>query len=223
MAGAGIVSIILTMAFTNNISYALIAGIVGFFLPVLQLIQKKNKRLANFDEHLPDAMDIMTRALRAGHPFNTTLQLCADELKGPIAEEMAITFAELNFGVSTQDALMDLIRRVPSKALKSLVTAILLQRETGGNLAEILEKISGVIRDSYRFQRKLKTLAAEGKMSAIVLAGVPIALGVGMYFIQPEVMGELFTNPGGITLLQISGALYFVGFIWIRMLIKIEV
>jgi len=223
MAGAGIVTLIMTVAFTQNITYALPAGLLGCFLPVIVLLHKKKKRLDEFDEHLPEAMDIMTRALRAGHPFNTTLQLCAEELKGPIAEEMAITFAELNFGVSTQAALKDLIRRVPSKSLKSLVTAILLQRETGGNLAEILEKISGVVREGYKFQRKIKTLSAEGRMSAIVLSCVPIFLGIGMYFIQPEVIEELFTNPDGHSLLKLSATLYFVGFLWVRTLIKIEV
>jgi len=223
MAGIGIVLAILVTGFTHNPVYGLVAGLIGSFLPVAQLIQKKNRRLAQFDEHLPEAMDIMTRALRAGHPFNTTLQLVADELKGPIAEEMALTFAELNFGVATNTALTNLIRRVPSKSLKSLVTAILLQRETGGNLAEILEKISGVVRDGYKFQRKLGTLSAEGKMSAMVLAGVPIVLGFGMYVIQPDVMSELFTNPSGHDLLKISAVLYIVGFFWIRMLIKIEV
>jgi len=223
MTGCGIAAFVITYSGTLNILFGLIAGVIGFFIPVLHLRMKKNRRLDNFEAHLPDAMDIMTRALRAGHPFNSTLQLVADELNGPISEEMAIVFAELNFGVSTQDALMDLIRRVPSKPLKSLVTAILLQKETGGNLAEILEKISTVIREGDRFQRKLKTLAAEGKMSAIVLASVPIVLGVGMYFIQPDVMSELFTNPDGIMLLQVSGALYFFGFIWIKILIKIEV
>ena len=223
MVGFSIIAFIMTMAFTQSFLFSLIALIVGFFLPIFQLIQKKKKRLELFDEHLPEAMDIMTRALRAGHPFNTTLQLCANELKGPIADEMAITFAELNFGVSTQDALKDLIRRVPSKSLKSLVTAILLQRETGGNLAEILEKISNVVREGYRFQRKIKTLSAEGKMSSMVLASVPIVMGTGMYFIQPEVVGELFTNPDGHDLLKLSGTLYFIGFVWIRLLIKIEV
>jgi len=222
MSGSSIASLMLVLLVTGDIVYAIIATPIGFFIPILHLIHKKNKRLADFEEHLPDAMDIMTRALRAGHPFNTTLQLCAEELKGPISEEMALTFAELNFGVSTKDALAGLIRRVPSKSLKSLVTAILVQRETGGNLAEILQKISAVIRAGIKFQRTLRTLAAEGKMSAIVLGCVPIFMGIGMSFIQPEVMAELFT-PQGLQLLKLSGVLYLTGFLWIRMLIKIEV
>lgn len=223
MGGIGIATFSIIFASSLNLLYALIGGILGTLLPVFHLYRKKIKRLEDFDSHLPDAMDIMTRALRAGHPFNTTLQLVANELKGPIAEEMAITFAELNFGVSNKDALTDLIRRVPSKPLKSLVTAILLQKETGGNLAEILEKISTVVREGYRFQRKIKTLSAEGKMSAIVLSSVPIVLGLGLYTIQPDTMSELVTNPSGIELLKIAAVLYTIGFVWIKILIKIEV
>ncbi|HFE38727.1 MAG TPA: secretion system protein, partial [Gammaproteobacteria bacterium] len=223
MVAISIGSFVAVLIGTHNLLYAGIGAFVGFFLPVIHLAKKKHDRLANFDDHLTDAMDIMIRALKAGHPFNTSLQLVSEELKGPISEEMAITFAELNFGESTQTALTNLIRRVPSKLLKSVVTAILLQRETGGNLAEILEKINKVVRDSHRFQRNLKTLAAEGKMSAIVLASVPVVLGIGMYFIQPDVMAELFINPTGHTLLKISAVLYTIGFFWIRILIKIDV
>ena len=136
---------------------------------------------------------------------------------------MAIAYAELNYGVSINIALSNLIRRIPSKPLKSLVTAILLQRETGGNLAEILEKIGGVVRGSYKFQRKLKSLSAEGKLSSLVLSSVPLVLGAGLYVMQPELVSELFRNPKGIDLLYGSGVLYAIGFVWINRVIKIEV
>lgn len=202
---------------------AILLAFGGLFIPTIKLYMKKNKRLNQFDEQLPEALDIMTRALRAGHPFGHALQLVAEELNGAISEEMALTFAELNFGVSTDIALSNLIRRVPSKALKSLVTAILLQKETGGNLAEILDKISGVIRGSYKFQRKLKTLSAEGKLSAIVLAAVPLVLAGGISVIAPDIVSELITNPKGHTLLYGAGTLYVIGFFWINSVIKIEV
>lgn len=207
----------------NNFLIALLVALIAFFIPTIKLFMKKNKRLNQFDEQLPEALDIMTRALRAGHPFSHTLKLVADELNGAISEEMALTFAELNFGVSVDVALTNLIRRVPSKALKSLVTAILLQRETGGNLAEILEKIGGVVRGSYRFQRKLKTLSAEGKLSSVVLASVPLVLAAGISVIAPDIVSELITNPKGHTLLYGAGTLYVIGFIWISRVIKIEV
>jgi len=207
----------------SNILISIPATLFGFFIPTIKLYLKKNKRLNQFDEQLPEALDIMTRALRAGHPFSHTLKLVADELNGAISEEMALTFAELNFGVAVDEALSNLIRRVPSKALKSLVTAILLQRETGGNLAEILEKISGVVRGSYKFQRKLKSLSAEGKLSAVVLASVPLVLGAGISLIAPDIVSELITNPKGHTLLYGAGTLYVIGFIWISRVIKIEV
>ena len=208
---------------THNFIIATVVAIASAFIPTLKLYMKKNKRLNQFDEQLPEALDIMTRALRAGHPFTHALKLVADELNGAISEEMSLTFAELNFGVSVDVALSNLIRRVPSKALKSLVTAILLQRETGGNLAEILEKISGVIRGSYRFQRKLKTLSAEGKLSSVVLAAVPLVLAAGISMIAPDIVSELITNPKGHMLLYGAGTLYIIGFFWISRVIKIEV
>lgn len=222
-AGIATVLFVVSWIALNNVLIAIPIGIVGFFIPTIRLRRKKNKRLNDFDEQLPEALDIMTRALRAGHPFSHTLKLVADELSGAISEEMAITFAELNFGVAANEALGGLIRRVPSKALKSLVTAILLQRETGGNLAEILEKISGVVRGSYRFQRKLRTLSAEGKMSAWVLAMVPIVLGAAISVIIPDTMMILFTDPKGHQLLYGAGILYVIGFFWIKSTIKIEV
>ena len=207
----------------SNLAISIPVALAGLFFPTIKLYLKKQKRLNQFDEQLPEALDIMTRALRAGHPFSHALKLVADELNGAISEEMALTFAELNFGISVDVALSNLIRRVPSKALKSLVTAILLQRETGGNLAEILEKISGVIRGSYRFQRKLKTLSAEGKLSAVVLASVPLVLAAGISVIAPDIVSELITNPKGHTLLYGAGTLYVIGFIWIARVVKIEV
>ncbi len=207
----------------SNILISLALGLSALFFPLMKLILKKRRRLNQFDEQLPEALDIMTRALRAGHPFTSTLKLVSDELTGAISEEMGLTFAELNFGVTVDVALSSLIRRVPSKALKSLVTAILLQRETGGNLAEILEKISSVVRDTYKFQRKLVSLSAEGKLSAIVLGSVPLVLAAGITLVAPDIVSELITNPKGHTLLYGSGFLYFIGFIWIKSVIKIEV
>lgn len=219
----GIAGVLIGFTLTRSILIALAIGAGACTLPVIQLNRQRIKRLNTFDETLPEALDIMTRALRAGHPFNHSLKLVGEELGGPMGEEMSVTHAELNYGVSVKESLLNLTRRVPSKPLKSLVTAILLQRETGGNLAEILEKIGGVVRGGYKFQRKLKTLSAEGKMSAWVLAMVPIVLGVGMYGFVPDIIGELFTNPKGHNLLYASAVLYIVGFIWIKKVIKIEV
>ena len=219
----GIVAGILAQGFLNNPLAALAIGIAATLLPIGKLHRDKVKRLDSFDEKLPEALDIITRALRAGHPFNYSMQLVADELEGAIAEEFAVTFAELNFGVPTKIALENMVRRMPSKPLKSLVTAIVLQRETGGNLAELLEKISCVIRGGYRFQRKLRTLSAEGRLSAVVMSSVPLVLGLGLYAFAPDLIGELFKNPKGVSLLYNSAIMYIVGFLWVRRMVRIDV
>jgi len=221
--GCGIAAFVSIWLYTFDIVMAVTGFFVAFSIPIIKLWQTKTKRLESFESQLPEALDIITRAIRAGHPFNQTLHLVADELEGAISEEMAVTYAEMNYGVPISVALGNMLKRIPSKPLKSLVTAILLQRETGGNLAEILEKISGVVRGGYRFQRKIKTLSAEGKMGAWVMSGVPVFLGIMMYFFEPELIQELFRNPVGIKMLWGSGILYVIGFFWIRQVIKIEV
>lgn len=216
---AGVVTLILTRHGVLTVATILVSAIA----PLLKIRHEKNKRLSAFEAQLPEALDIVTRGLRAGHPFVHTLQLVAEELPDPIAEEFALTFAELNYGVPMKTALENMTRRLPSAPLKSLVTAILLQRETGGNLAEILEKISGVVRGGYRFQRKLRTLSAEGRMSATVLSAVPMVLAAGLYIVAPDIVNELFVNPAGETLLYTAGVMYVTGFVWIRRIIRIVV
>lgn len=219
----GIVAGILAQGFLHNPLAALGIGIAATLIPIGKLHRDKVKRLDSFDEKLTEALDIITRALRAGHPFNYSMQLVADELEGAIAEEFAVTFAELNFGVPTKIALENMVRRMPSKPLKSLITAIVLQRETGGNLAELLEKISCVIRGGYSFQRKLRTLSAEGRLSAVVMSSVPLVLGLGLYAFAPDLIGELFKNPKGVSLLYDSAIMYIVGFLWVRRMVRIDV
>lgn len=220
---ASVALAILGWIFTGKLVVTTAAAFLGFIIPVMVLAIKANKRLAVFEEQLPEALDIIIRALRAGHPFDGALKVVAEELPEPIALEFSVTSAEINYGVSVKAALTDMVRRIPSRQLKSFVTAVLVQKETGGNLAEILENISSVIRGGFKFQRKLNTLSAEGKMSIAVLAGMPIVLGIGMYFINPGLVTELFTNPKGNNLLYGVVVLFIVGFFWAKKIVKIEV
>ena len=196
---------------------------IAFFSPVMFLNAGAGKRLDKFDEQLPEAIDIIIRALRAGHPFDGALKVVSEELPNPVAEEFSVTSAEINYGVTVSNALNGMVNRVPSKQLRSFVTAVLVQKETGGNLAEILENISSVIRGGFKFQRKLKTLAAEGKMSIAVLAGMPIVLGFGMYILNRDLVMELFTNPKGNDLLYGVTVLFIIGYFWAQKIVKIEV
>jgi len=209
--------------FTKELVLPMIVIPMAFLSPILFLSASAVKRLDQFDEQLPEAIDIIIRALRAGYPFDGALKVVSEELPNPVAEEFSVTSAEINYGVTISNALNGMVNRVPSKQLRSFVTAVLVQKETGGNLAEILENISSVIRGGFKFQRKLKTLAAEGKMSIAVLAGMPIVLGFGMYLLNRKLVMELFTNPKGHDLLYGVIVLFIIGFFWAKKIVKIEV
>ncbi len=199
------------------------AGALGGAVPFVKIARERDRRLAKFEEQLPEAMDIMTRALRAGHPFNETLRLVAEELDAPVAREFGLAFADINYGTDVRVAFLNLLERVPSVALMSLVTSVLVQRETGGNLAEILEKIGAVVRGRFRFQRKVKTLTAEGRLSAWVLTMVPFALFAVMSLTSPGYLPVLLVDPLGRKLIGGAFVLMLLGILWMRKLIRIEV
>jgi tight adherence protein B len=212
----------LTTGILLNGVVGLAAAAVGFAVPYLRLSMLRRRRLEKIEEQIPDAIDVIKRALRAGHPFNAAIKLVADDLDQPIAKEFELTFSDLNYGSDVRRALLGLLNRVPSITVMALVTSVLVQRETGGNLAEILEQIAKVVRGRFRFERKVRTLAAEGKMSAWVLALVPLALVVMMSIASPTYLPILLTNPTGHKLLYGAGILELLGVLWIRRIIRIE-
>ena len=199
-----------------------IAAIVAY-LPYMKINMDRVKRMQDFEEQLPDAIDTMKRALRAGHPFGASLKLVAEELDDPVAEEFERTFNDINYGNDVRRAMMGLLSRIPSVTVMQLVTAILVQKETGGNLAEILEKISIVIRSRFKLQRKVKTYSAEGRMSAIVLASVPLVLFVVLWFVTPDYLPVLLHDEGGQKMLMYGFFSAVVGILWIRKILRIEV
>jgi len=200
---------------------------VGIFilagLPVMKLRFDLAKRFAKFEEQLPEALDVMTRALRAGYPFNETLHLVATEMDDPIAREFHITFDEINFGVDTRWALSSLVGRTPSMSLMAIVTTVLVQRETGGNLAETFENIGRLIRARFKFQRRVLTLTAEARMSAWVLVMVPFVLFAGISFINPDYVANLTADPMGRKIILSGVGLMILGNLWIRKLIAMEI
>ncbi len=201
----------------------LIVAALAFLLPILRLSALRRRRLGKIDEQLPDAIDVIKRALRAGHPFNAAIKLVADDMDQPIAKEFETMFSDLNYGSDVRRALLGLLERVPSVTIMALVTSVLVQRETGGNLAEILDQIGKVVRGRFRFERKVRTLAAEGKMSAWVLAMVPLALVAMLSISSPTYLPVLLTNPVGHKMLYVAGILGVIGVLWIRKIIRIEV
>jgi tight adherence protein B len=202
---------------------ALAAAAFAMALPFLKLRHDRDRRAAKLEQQLPDAIDVIRRALRAGHPFNSALKLVADDLEQPIAKEFELAFADINYGNDVRRALLGLLDRVPSVTMMSFVTAVLLQRETGGNLAEILEQIVKVVRGRFKFFRKVRTLSAEGRMSAWVLALVPLFLFGSISITQPTYLPVLLHDPLGHKLILGAAALACVGILWIRKLLRIEV
>ncbi|ALH99794.1 secretion system protein [Pseudomonas sp. FW306-02-F02-AA] len=202
---------------------ALAVAFAVAWLPLLKILRDRNKRFAEFEEGLPDALDAMCRALRAGHPFNETLRLVAEEHKGPVAHEFGLTFADINYGNDVRRAMLGLLERMPSMTVMMLVTSILIHRETGGNLTEVLERLSRLIRGRFRFQRKVKTLSAEGRMSAWVLVAIPFVLAAVILITSPSYLPVLTNDPLGHKLIIGAFCAMLVGIVWIRKIIRIQV
>lgn len=209
--------------FTHLFFAALISAFIFGSFPYLKIVSDRSKRLARFEEQLPDAIDVVKRALQAGHPFNESLHLVAQELEDPIASEFGKTFADLNYGNDARRALLGLLDRVPSVNVMAMVTSVLIQRETGGNLAEVLEKLSRLIRERFKFHRKVKTLSAEGRLSGWILCSVPFVLFVVIWLTTPDYMPVLFEQAVGQKLLLVSGIGMLIGIYWISRIIRIEV
>ena len=192
-------------------------------LPLLQLLRLKAKRLIRIEQQLPDALDLMGRALRAGHAFPTAFKMVGDEMAAPLAGEFRAAFDEVNFGVAMPDALMNLATRVPSTDLRYFVIAVLIQRETGGNLSELLDNISSIIRDRIKLMGQIRVLSAEGKMSGWVLSLLPFCAALAINFSNPTYLEVLYTDPGGKKLLMGAGVLMFLGILAMRKIVRIRV
>ncbi len=221
--GAFLVALSGAWIFSQEFQLSLIIGLGAAGLPMFKLRMDRTKRLLEFEEQLPDALSIMTRALRAGHPFTGTMQLVADEMEGPVAKEFGIVFTDVNFGGDLRGALVGLLERVPSVTVMAFVTAVLIQKESGGNLAEVLEKLTSLVRGRFRFQRQIRTYSAQGRMSAWVLVLLPFALTGLMVLVAPEYMPMLTKDPTGRKLVVAAFGLIVAGILWVRRIVRIEV
>jgi len=202
---------------------ALACGFIGLAAPFFVVLRERAKRFARFEEQMPDAIDMIQRALKAGHPFGHCLKLVAEDMDEPISREFELTFADLSYGNDPRRALFGLLQRVPSVSVTALITAVIVQREAGGNLAENLAKISSVIRGRFRFQRRVKTLSAEGRLSGWILSMTPLVLFAILWMLHPEYLGHLTQHPMGSKLITCSIVMGAIGILWIRRLVRIEV
>jgi tight adherence protein B len=199
------------------------AGIFLGSLPHLNLVLKKKRRMAKFEKQLPDALELMGRALRAGHAFTNGVKLAAEEFGDPVGPEFEKTLAEINFGVSVPDALREMTRRTESPDLKFFVVAVILQRETGGNLAEIIDSIAYIIRERFKLRGKIKILAAEGKLSAIILVALPFLIAGYIRIVNPEYLDFLLTRTAGQVMLAGACIMMAAGIVVIKKMINIKV
>jgi len=200
-----------------------VGAALGFCVPFLVLKIKRTRRLRAFEEQFPEALDLIARALKAGHAFATGLKMAADELPEPVGPEFRKTFDEQNFGLPMKDALDNLAHRIPILDVRFFVTAVLIQRETGGNLAEILENLGFVVRERFKILRQVRVYTAHGRFTGYVLLALPAVLGIALSFINPEHMNLLFRERMGQMLLGVALVMQTIGYIWIRQVIKIEV
>lgn len=196
---------------------------LGAAIPFLYLRRKRSQRIAKIEEQLPDVVDVIIRALRAGHPFIEAIRLVSTEMPSPVKEEFQTTFNEINYGGDVRIALFGLLQRVPSVLIMALITAVLVQRESGGNLAEVLEKIASVIRGRFRFQRRVRTLSAEGRISAWVLTMTPFVLFVLISLINPDYMPLLVESSRGGDIILLALLLIVLGVFWIKKILNIKV
>jgi tight adherence protein B len=201
----------------------LVGGVIGFAIPFLVLKVKRTRRMRAFEEQFPEGLDLISRALKAGHAFATGLKMVADELPDPVGPEFRKTFDEQNFGLPLKDALDNLTHRVPSLDVRFFVTAVLIQRETGGNLSEILENLAHVVRERFKILRQVRVYTAHGRFTGYVLLALPAILGIALSFINPDHMNMLFRERMGQTMLVVALVMQTIGFLWIKHVIKIEV
>lgn len=221
LAAAG--GVVVTSLIGLPVFVVLAVGVVCALAPVFYLFGAKHKRIILIEQQLPDALDLMARAMTAGHAFPSALQMVGSEMPEPIAAEFRIVFDEINYGIPTQEALVNLTVRVPSTDLSYFVIAVLIQRETGGNLAELLGNISELIRARLKLLGTVRVLSAEGRLSAWILTLLPFALAFVLNIVNPKFLSVLWTDPMGVKMVGIALFMMAVGIFAMWRIIKIRV
>jgi tight adherence protein B len=220
---AGMLGALAASVLTVFIPIMILAGLVCAAVPFVHVWWKRKKRFDAFLEELPDALDLMSRALSAGHAFPEALHMVSIEMPEPLATEFRKAYEEQNLGLSVKLALENLTQRIPILDLKLCVTAVLIQRETGGNLAEILEKVAYTIRERFRIMGDLKTLTTSSRMSAWLLCGLPIFVAVAVTVMNPEYMSVLWKDPRGHYLIAVAMFMQITGMLIVRKILKIKI
>ncbi|HWQ53143.1 MAG TPA: type II secretion system F family protein [Bryobacteraceae bacterium] len=207
---------------TRSEILALFLGFGAGCLPIGYVMRKRTQRFARFEELLPEAVDLMVGAIRAGHSLGSAMGLVSKECPEPVRGELRQCFDEQNFGLDLRVALENLVERVPVSDLRMIVTAVLIQQESGGNITEILEKVAHLIRERFRLQRQIRVHTAQGRMTGWVLSLLPIAIGVVMYFVSPDHVSLLWKRDAGIKMLYAGVVMQTIGILVIRKIVRMR-
>ena len=214
-------AVISWMAF-KVLALSIVLGIAAACLPLVYVRFKRKKRLEIFEEQFPEAIDLIARALRAGHALTTGLGMVADEIPAPVGEEFRRLYDEQNFGMSLPEALRAMAQRVPVLDARFFVTAVLTQREAGGNLSEVLDNLSSVMRERFKLKRQVRVASAHGRLSAWILSCMPPVLAAILFTLAPGFMRVLWEDPWGLQLMLVAGVLQVIGAVTIARLVRIE-
>ena len=218
--GAGV---FVPMYLGRGLLFGILLGCILAALPTLYIFRARTKRMQRLENQLPDAIDLMGHAMRAGHAFPNALKMVGEEMSDPIGSEFRTLFDEINYGVRLEDALLNLLERVPSTDLQYFVVALLIQRETGGNLAELLDNISAIVRARIKLMGEIRTLSAEGRLSAWILSLLPFATALMINIVNPGFMTVLWNDPAGLKLIYFALFMMAFGIWWMSRIIKIRV
>jgi tight adherence protein B len=208
---------------TGVIIFSLLLGLLFGAGPFVYVLHKRKQRFNKFEQGLPETLDLMVSALRAGHSLVSALDLAANESPDPIGTEFRICFDEQNYGLELKTAMNNLATRVPLQDLKIVITAILIQKESGGNLAEVFDKAAYVIRERFRLKQQVRVHTAQGRLTGWILSFLPVVLGFALYMINPTNMSLLWTRPIGVKLLYLSAAMTITGALIIRKIVRMDV
>jgi len=208
---------------THATIFSILIGLLLGGVPLAFVLHKRSQRFKKFEQGLPEALDLMVSALRVGHSLNAALGLVTRECPDPVGSEFRICFEEQNYGLEVRTAMDNLVARIPLQDLRMVVTAILIQKESGGNLAEVLDKTAHVIRERFRLKRQVMVHTAQGRLTGWILSFLPIVLGIGLYFLNPDTMSLLWRRELGIKLLYAGGTLTVVGALIIRKIVRMDV
>jgi tight adherence protein B len=219
----GVVGYVIAAFFSAGSTFSAVFGLAMIFFPLAFIAIKRSRRLHRFEERFPEALDLLGRAVRAGHAFTTGLELIAEESPAPISEEFRTTFEEQNLGLPLRDTLVNLTERVPLIDVRMFVTALLVQKETGGNLVEILDELARLIRERFRIYREVKIKTAQGRLTAVVLIAMPFIMIALLSLVNSSYIKILFTDSTGQTLLIIAAVLQILGSLILWRIVHIDV